>query len=202
MVLGTIQLSFASGKPPSAEVRTNLVLLGGLIERITGEIASEAKLKTGDSISINVSKVEDGWIVVTAASSALKTLGCSVFSTSDSTTSKKYLLDFTAADLSVRYDSMFNDSFLGTRSVRRTVSGTLRGQVLNTRTGEILSSSSRTVASADSVRINEIPGLESVSVKSTHGEIPAESFLDRAVEPVMIIGATGIAIYLFFHVRN
>src|ERR1043166_2546268 len=56
--------------------------------------------------------------------------------------------------------------------------------------------------SADTVAVDEVQGLELAAAKTTHGELPSESFLDRVLEPVVIIGATGVSIYLFFHVRS
>ena len=68
--------------------------------------------------------------------------------------------------------------------------------------GEILSSKSISEEISDTVSVDDISTVEDPNINITHAELPTEPFIDKFVEPFVIIGATGVAVYLFFHVRS
>ncbi len=173
-----------------------------LLGHITQEIKGHSRLHAGDTIVFRMGTAEDGWIVQNALTADLASSGFAVFLRRDSVRQGGYSLQVLSAALKVMYEDMYHDGFLGTRKVRRTVSAAVTCELLRPETGEFIYTGSPSVESADTVAVDDIPTLELASAKTTHGEVPSESFLDRVLEPVVIIGATGVSIYLFFHVRS
>ena len=173
-----------------------------LIEQMTEEIINGSHILQGESIAVKLKASDDGWIAESAVNSVLKSLGYQVFFQNDTMSQRKFLFDVMTAHYHVQYDEMFRDGLLGVKKVKRTISTELSAQTFNTRTNEVLFSGSLSKQAADTVAVDDIQTIELPSVKSTHGELPAESFLDRIVEPFVIIGVTAVAIYLFFHVRS
>ena len=120
----------------------------------------------------------------------------------DSLKHQKYLFDIGSYETNVHYDSMFREGIFGEKKLKRTISVKLSIQATNNKTDEVLLSKSLNEHLSDTVASDDIPKYELASSKSTQGEIPAENMLDRFIEPFVIIGATGVAVFLFFHLRT
>jgi hypothetical protein len=104
--------------------------------------------------------------------------------------------------LNVRYNNMFKDGIFGAKHVEREVSVQYSSDLRNQLTDEILSSGTHSRMYTDTVAVDDIGSIENESINVTRGELPSEAFLDRFIEPFVIIGATGVAIYLLFHIRS
>jgi len=173
-----------------------------LINRMTNKFVSESKLIPEDNIELKFSKIsEDDWIAKQAIISQLKLLGYAAIYMSDSCPASRCLIEVDNSEYHVRYGSMFSDGFLGKKKVQRNISAELAIQTKN-KSGEILFNNILKDQSADTVSVDDIPSLELTNTKSTHGEIPPDNILERYVEPFIIIGATGVAVFLFFHIRT
>jgi hypothetical protein len=68
--------------------------------------------------------------------------------------------------------------------------------------GHVLFAGTTSATFTDTVDENSLPGLESESMGFTRSQVPDLRSLDRYIEPFVIIGATGAAIFLFFQVRS
>jgi len=184
------------------ETKTNLEIIQTLIGKFTQSVIKESKLSTTDTIEIKFPQITDAWIVKGAVTSMLINLGYTLFFKNDSLTPKKYQFDIVSYESNIQYDSMFRESIFGEKKLKRTISARLTIQATNNKTGEVLLSKSLNEHSSDTVALDEISKYELASSKSTQGEIPAENMLDRFIEPFVIIGATGVAVFLFFHIRT
>ncbi|MHB1688047.1 MAG: hypothetical protein ACYCVH_11820 [Ignavibacteriaceae bacterium] len=98
----------------------------------------------------------------------------------------------------VSYLNLFRKNFLGDFYIRRNLN--LSGSY------SIISKSSSVknfhYAYADTVNYDQLKNLQNISYPFTHGEIPAEPFLSSFFEPVVAVGATALAVILFFTVRS
>ncbi|HYQ86883.1 MAG TPA: hypothetical protein VES59_06545 [Bacteroidota bacterium] len=190
------------GENNPAPARTNLEIMQSLIGRITRDVLGQSRIPGRDTVLFHIHSGPDGWIVQNAVLAELRASGYPVLLASDSGAQRGYAVHIHSAELRTRYDDTYHDGFLGARKARRTVSAAVACDVINPATHEVLYSGAPAVESADTVRVDEIPNLELASARSTHAELPAETFPDRVLEPLVIIGATGVAVYLFFHVRT
>lgn len=201
-ILAAAHPAFATGETAASPPKSNLEILKSLLERVAQEVVELSHLRPGDTVDFRMQPAEDGWIAQQAITSGLRTAGCQVFVRPDSGRRSGYGFHLLSAALRVRYDDMYHDGFLGTRKVTRSVSASVTCDVTRWETGELVYTGSHSLESADTVAADDIATLELPPAKATHAELPSESFLDRVLEPVVIIGATGISIYLFFHVRS
>ena len=186
---------------PSAR-SANLEVMQNAVQQITDGILESAHLGSGDSVTVKVAPQEHAWVAEQAIISKLKFHNLFVFFHRDSSAKTHYLLDVRSIALQVRYDHMFRDGLFGTKRVERQISAQLSCQLENKSSNEILYSGSPSKMLSDTVAVDDIEKLEHTGVNVTHGELPSENFLDRIVEPFVIIGATGVAVYLLFHIRS
>jgi hypothetical protein len=209
VVLVSACLTFAAARPANANEAgeaphpgSNLEAMQSLLKSVTQKLIADSHLHGGDTVVFRMGAAEDGWIVQNALTAGLASAGLSLFLRRDSIRQSGYALQVHSAALRVTYDDMYHDGFLGTRKVRRTVSTAVTCELLRPETGELLYTGSPSAQAVDTVAVDDIPNLELGTAKTTHGDLPSENFLDRVLEPVVIIGATGVSIYLFFHVRS
>ena len=173
-----------------------------LVETITKQIIDHSNIAQGESIVVNFQQGEGMWIAQNSFFATLKSSGYKVYSSKDSIAQGKVVFDVTGVDLKTRYDDMFRESILGTKKIKRTIITALACQMTNTQSHEVVFSRSLNESFSDTVMVDQINTLELPSAKPTHADLPSEDFFDRILEPFVIIGATGVAVYLFFHVRS
>ena len=186
----------------AGQSNSNISVLQSIVEKIAGIFIAKSNINPADSVTIQVEGSPESWITEQAVTSKLKSSGCIVFLDRDKSTYQKIIVKITTAAYSISYTDMFRDGFLGTRKAKRVASANIGIEAYNRNTNEILFSGLLKEQSADTVAVDDIPNLELASAPSTHCELPNETFIDRVIEPFIIIGATGAAVYLFFYVRT
>ena len=97
---------------------------------------------------------------------------------------------------------MYREGMFGAKKVKRTVTAEMAYQTIDADTREMRANGTLTKSKSDTVFVDMVPDLETANVQSTHAVLPDDSVLDRIFEPVVIVGAAGVAIYLFFHIRS
>ena len=68
--------------------------------------------------------------------------------------------------------------------------------------GKILSAETERRSFSDTVYVDEISNLQESSKHIAAGPMPGRSALERFIGPLIIAGAAGIAVYLFFTIRS
>ncbi len=120
------------------------------------------------------------------------------FSNNSPLDSNLIIVNFTIEKAVVSYLDLFRKNFLGDFYIRRNLN--LSGNY------SIISKSSFVknfhYSYADTVNYEQLQNLQNISYPFTHGEIPAEPFLSSFFEPVGAVGATALAVILFFTVRS
>jgi len=182
--------------------KSNLEVIQELVQQIGRSILSESRIPSGDTLSVSIDGGADSAIVQGALLQTIHESGRTAFLSGKSLPAKDYLLNVTSIHVHVHYDDPFTDGFLGSKKARRTISGRLLCQVIHTATNEVAYSGSPSREYVDTIHVADITQLERGVSPGGRGEFPPEGFLDRAIEPLIIIGATGVAIFLFFHVRS
>ncbi|MBI1806362.1 MAG: hypothetical protein HYR76_04850 [Ignavibacteria bacterium] len=197
-----IQISKSGDKQSTTSVKTNLHVLQDLVAAEVGEVIEHSKLVAGNRIEMKCPPADDNWIMCNSISSTLQSFGCRVFTPGDTAITPDFMIDVGGAEMRVRYEDVFRNGMFGSKKVRRTISVGVSVESMNTKTKEVLFSGFLRKEVSDTVAVDDIPTLELASAKSTHAELPPETTFDRIVEPFVIIGATGVIVYLFFHVRS
>jgi hypothetical protein len=105
-------------------------------------------------------------------------------------------------EVHVTYGEPFSEGFFSSRKSERKVNGAFRFTAARNSDGKILCAETRRESSLDTVYVNEIPRLQESSGRIASGVLPDRSALERFIEPLIIAGAAGIAVYLFFTIRS
>jgi len=107
-------------------------------------------------------------------------------------------INFTVVNAHVHYNSMFRKNLLGEFYLDR--------NIILTGNYSILDSSSLikkfNYSSVDTVSYDSLSYIQNYSYPFTKGETPAEPFISSFWEPVVAIGATAVAVILFFTIRS
>ncbi len=108
------------------------------------------------------------------------------------------VVNFTIDNAKVTYGEMYRNGLFGDFFVPRKIS--LAGNFIILNPGSKMKNFMFTYS--DSVDINKVKSLENISFPFTHGQLPAEPFFSSLFEPVIAIGATALAVILFFTIRS
>lgn len=108
------------------------------------------------------------------------------------------VVDFTIDKAKVNYGDMYRKGLLGGFYIPRVI--TLSGNFLVLPTLKQLQDFNYTYT--DTVKVDEVRSLENISYPFTQGQLPPEPFFSSLFEPVIAIGATALAIILFFTIRS
>ena len=175
-------------------------------QRLLGVMATDLLARSGiaqgERIVLRVDAAPESWITRQSFAAALQQAGHVVAVADSAQRPEGTTIDIRAPSLSVRYTEPTEEGLFGTRRVRRTVSAEVSCLVTSLPAGTVRLSETVTRALSDSVRVDAVPGIESPGIGSTHGELPQDRFIDRIVEPFVIVGATGIAVFLLFNIRS
>ena len=182
--------------------RANILIIQSLIDRASRDVIERAKVLPGTPVLLRVQPASDRWIIEQALSSALLRAGCTVKTDSGTAGENSLAVGVQPLGISVGYGAAFRDGLFGTRRTPRTVNCVLAFVVTERNTGTIRLSRTVTETSSDTVEVGQIGQLEDPASRTTQGVRPDDPLLDRIAEPLVIIGATGVIIYLFFHIRS
>lgn len=193
----------AADDRPAASPKTNLEIMQALVVQLAGEVRQRSQIAAGvDSLELRVAPSDDRWIVEQGLSADFTSHGFRVFARDSVAARTKTIVEINGVELNVRYDDIIHTGLFGPTMVVRGISAGFTAQALAWPSGNVLCSGvfQRTVS--DTVEADDIPSLELASAKCTHADLPPDNFINRAVEPFIIIGATGVIVYLLFHVRS
>lgn len=202
MLLTAPPLMSAGGGDSALATRSNALVIHSLIAGATRRVIDETGLKSGTPLLLRIQPSEDRPVIEQAVSSALLEAGCTVRADSQAADENSLAIDVRPLGIGVSYGEAFREGLFGTRRTARKVSCDLAFEVTECSTKTIRLSRTLTAAMTDTVDVAEIQHLENPASRSTHGTMPDDSLLDRVAEPLVIIGAAGVIIYLFFHIRS
>jgi len=186
------------GDPP---IRTNLEVFQTELSLLAAEVVQRSGDGLGESLFVTVRSSDTSWVARNTIVEALKKLNYSVFLLSSAGEARGAAIDLGIVEMRVRYGDAFRESFLGTRKTERTISTTISANVRNAQ-NEVLFAGAISKAYKDTVNVSQVPELESPSIFFTHGELRGTEFLEEVLEPIIIVGASAVVVYLFFTVRS
>jgi hypothetical protein len=185
----------------SSGPKTNLVVFQNLTGTIFHGLIPRLGLRPGDTLNFSPDPSYLNWFVISPAIAEFVQTGCIVFR--DGGTARRGIFDVRVGtpDPSVKYEQCSGGGF-SEKEYRRTLKIGLLVRVEKLQTGEIVFDNRLEASQADTVRASDVPNLERDEIGLRHTTLPGGNWLDTIVEPFVIIGATGLAVYLLFHVRS
>lgn len=109
-------------------------------------------------------------------------------------------LNYFIEDIRVNYSNTFRDGLFGKYLAERKIN--LKGSYFLNQNDKVGQVNAFEFSNIDTIPYNEISSLENIAYTFTTSKMPEEPFFSSLLEPVIVVGASAIAIYLFFTVRS
>ena len=198
MVGGIVLHGGLCAQDTGAAPATNLRIYQLLATSLSDSLATG--IPPGDSarVSVRISPADAAWYLQDAVERPFRQRKC-VICAGDS---GRYSAEFGAVSMSVRYTNVRKEGFFGSRVLDRSIVLAARMRIVDRMKGTVLTSGERQAEFADTVAVSGIEGLEQASIPATRGSVPPEDFLSGIAEPLVIVGAIAVAIFLLFTVRS
>ncbi len=181
--------------------RKNLEIIQAQIGALASEVVERSKLGKDRHVYVRILTSENSWVVQNSVLEALKRLSYDLFVASFDQKIPGATVEVSLVEATVIYGPAFRESLFGRQRSQRTIKTTLSASVRSP-AEEVLFAGNLSRVYSDTVYTGNLDELESPGIQYTHGEPPREGFFDNILEPAILLGATAVAIYLFFTVRS
>jgi hypothetical protein len=180
--------------------QTNLELFRVLSRQIADSVVAELP-RDVDTLTLTFAQTGESVPVQEQYLTAMKATGKRVFL--DSAVAGLNVLSIRLApEMTVSYAQLTSGGLSGDPKIERTVKVTSDVRMMHAASQEVLHSGVESARSVDTLAESEIASVETQGYPATHATLPEGGVLDKLVEPIVIIGAVGTMIFLFFHVRS
>ena len=177
---------------------TNLQVIQRLAEQIGTQVCDALPPGDTTSVVVTVYQKETAWFL---AESIVRGIGRSGRRVTSSQAAG-YSIECGALGIKVAYSNLRRDGIFGGKMVDRTVSLLMNAKLADHRSGNILLSGDVQREASDIVSVSEIDAVENPAIPLTRGKLPAEGFFSTLAEPLIVLGAIAVAMYLLFSVRS
>ena len=194
LVSGAPEILRAGGNP-----RSNEEIMVGLSREAADIFCADVKISDTTSIALNTGNGEINRFFSQPLLESFSQHFVSLYARSGAP-SVDILVS--VAEVGVTYGEPFSDGFFSGRKSQRTVGIALRFAATRSADGKVLWAGTEKRSFSDTVYVDEISKLQESSKHIASGPLPDRSALERFIGPLIIAGAAGIAIYLFFTIRS
>ena len=122
--------------------------------------------------------------------------------TGNSVDKADYNIVFENTILKTNYKDIFSSSFLGSKKVKRKVEVKYFNKIIDNNTDVEIYSNTINESYEDDFLLDNLKQVENSSYDFAKGQLPEESLLDKVLIPVVVVGASAVAIILFFVIRS
>jgi hypothetical protein len=200
-VLFTLTVGLAPGlrcQEAEETVSTNLGLYQQLAACIADSIAAQDSGMTRSSVRVMIAPSDVRWFLQDAVDGSFRTRGWHV----DLSDTAMHIAEIGILQMQVRYGEVRREGFLGERMTDRSVRMVAHTRLYSPRSGVVLSTGDVTAHHEDTVAVSLLGTIENPLIPMTKGYLPPEGFFSTWAEPLVIIGAIAVAVYLLFTVRS
>jgi hypothetical protein len=194
----SIALACAQEEVRESPVLTNLEVMRTLAGRVGAYVGGTLAAGDSSSVTVTILPKESGWYIEGAFLAELAKKGLHTTSTAPG----RYAANIGISDARVEYSDIRRESFLGPKTLNRKVYLQLSAKVTDQPAGTLILAKEFQEVSLDTIRLSDIERVESPHLPVTRGKIPGEGFFSNFAEPLVLIGAIAVAVYLLFSVRS
>jgi hypothetical protein len=102
----------------------------------------------------------------------------------------------------VDYSNLRREGIFGGRALDRTTALTLWLRVSDTGSARYLYDEEWQSQHTDTIALSDVERVEHPGVTATHGTVPSEGFFSSWLEPLILVGAIGVAVFMLFTTRS
>ncbi len=179
-------------------VRTTIGVSQVLADTIARRAFSILPPSDSSSVAVTLLPAGEAWFLEEPVLKAARASG----HIPDYSGATRYTAEFGITDMHVELVNPRRPGFFSDRLVDRTVTLVLWGKIVDRTTGQLLVGETWREQYTDTVLVDDLERLETPGVPATRGVLPAEGLFSSWVEPLIILGAVGVAVYLLFTSRS
>ena len=188
------RIGVAQGGAPVTNIRAYQLLSARIGDSLNARIAE----KDSARVLLSVKPEGSAWLVEGGIAHAFQKQGRTVVVTMPA----DYQADLGVLDMRVVYGNARSEGLFTGKVVDREVVLNMSAKIVDQRSGVVTLSKEFQERMVDTVKVSEIPMLEDPNVPITQGTPPGEGFFSSFAEPLIMLGAVAVAVYLLFTVRS
>jgi hypothetical protein len=177
---------------------TNLRVYQSLAASLGDSLAEGVPRADSPRVSVKIAPPDVAWFIQDAVERPFRAKNC-IIAGNDSA---RFGVEFGATVMNVRYSNVRRDGMFGSRVLDRAVVLQARVRLVDRALGTVIMTGERKAAYADTILLSQVESIEQPAIPSTRGTVPPEDFFSGLVEPLVIVGAVAVAIFLLFTVRS
>jgi hypothetical protein len=182
----------------ASAVATNLRVYQSLAASLADSLANLLRAADPVRVTVRIAPSDFAWFLQDGVERPFRGRNC-VISTNDSA---RYSVEFGVVEMRVQYSNLRRDGIFGSRVLDRMVVLLARLRLVDRVEGTVGTSAERTAVFSDTIALSQVERIEHASVPVTRGRVPPEDFFSGIAEPLIIVGAVAVAIFLLFTVRS
>jgi hypothetical protein len=182
----------------AAAVVTNLRAYQSLAGSLGDSLANLLPAADSPRVAVRIAPPDFAWFLQDAVERPFRGRQC-VISAIDSA---RYAVEFGAVEMNVQYSNSRRDGIFGSRVLDRMIVLLARLRLVDRATGTILMAGERKAVFTDTINSSQVERIEHAALPVTRGTVPPEAFFSGIVEPLIIVAAVAVAIFLLFTVRS
>jgi len=194
----TCALPLHAQEATEAEQLSNLRVYQALAGEIGDSVFAIVAIPDTAAVAIHVEPEGSSWYIEEGIAAAARRIGRTVAEVPRAS----YEGRFGVTLAGVEYFDIRRDGLFGSRIVDRSVTLILNVRVVDLTTGNVMLRQERQATYRDVLMLDDVTRVEHANLPETHGELPAEGFFSSAVEPVLVVAAVALAVFLLFTVRS
>jgi hypothetical protein len=185
-----------AGDQPAAQ---NLAVIQRMARSVAEEIARSFPAADSAGVVLTIVPRDYGWTIEFEVARAFDRRNYHVVASSESA---RVAVELGIADAGVKYQNPRRDGLFGSRVVDRTVRLTITSKVIDLERKSVLLLEQTRRETTDVVQNDLIDRLQTPGIPMTQGDLPPEGFFDGWLEPIILIGAIAVGVYLLFTMRS
>ncbi len=182
----------------AAAAVTNMRVYQSLAASLCDSLADLIPGRDSARVAVRVAPGDVAWFLQDAVERPFRARHVAVASND----SGRYGVEFGAEAMKVHYANLRRSGIFGSRVLDRTIVLQASLRLIDRARGTILMTAERTGEYSDTIELSQVEMFEHTAVPSTHGALPSEDFFSGIAEPLVIVGAVAVAIFLLFTVRS
>jgi len=184
---------------PGTVQRDNLSLMRSLVREMGVGLVDRYGQNLPDTLILDVDSSAPAWIVRSELFPLLSSGGRRILTSGDPGDGRT-LWSVHGIRIGVTYSNIRKPGIFSEALVDREIRAEFTTEI--TGPSAIIGSLTTSRVSRDTLRENDVESMENGEMEFTRGTVPDLDSWDRFIEPFVIIGAAGTAIFLFFQVRS
>lgn len=185
-----------NAKAQDAAPAKNLDILKILAQRIATQVSF--KVAAGNTVFVQVNPKEASWYIESGLYDGFRSEHIGMAGTD----SAGYIAAFSLRDSHIRYENPRGDNVFGERLADRRVGLSLDVKLLRRIEQAPVLVQQFDEEFTDTISIAEIDQVENPLVDASKGTLESGGFFSTFLEPIVLLGSIGVAVFLLFHVRS